>query len=79
VRVLLRQMGSKDPVVQAKAWTALASSSALPSDQFEALRTAIEVLEGTFAQAGARVELAEWMYLNRFPTEVWGCASLVLG
>ena len=62
--------------MQAKAWMSLAASSALPTDQLEALTTAVSILDGMFAQASARVELGEWLYLNRFPTEV--CMSLCI-
>ncbi len=68
--MLLNNMKAKDPLVQSKAWAALAASSALPSDQFDALKMSVDVLEGRFNQAGARVDLADWLYLNRFPAEV---------
>ena len=70
VKQLLNQLRAKEPTVQAKAWASLAASSALPGDQLEALTTAVTLLDGMFAQAGARIDLGEWLYLNRFPTEV---------
>jgi hypothetical protein len=78
VKVVLGQMRAKDPSVQAKAWISLAASSALPADQLEALTTAVGILEGMFAQATARVELGEWLYLNRFPTQVRVCLCVIV-
>ncbi len=57
-------------IAQAKAWSSLAESSLLPMDQLGALLTAVGLLDGTFAQASARVDLGEWLYRNRYPIEV---------
>jgi hypothetical protein len=63
-------MKEADPKLQAKLWLTLARSSGLPVDQLSAYQTAITVLDGMFSQAFARVELGEWLYLNRFPVQV---------